>query len=198
MAMVNSHMIEDEEVAMPAQQRVTPEALVAAVREIAERDGVDGVTMSAVAAAVGVRAPSLYKRAAGRHDLLRLAADDATAEMLAAMRAAAVGPPREALAGAARALRAFAARAPRATTLIFSAPGPAAGPSPAAMAPAMDFLLSAIRPLAPEDPLSAARTLTAWAYGFCTMEQNGAFRQGGDVDEAFERGLDAVLRGLGA
>jgi len=181
---------------VPAPQRVTPERLVAAVREIAERDGLDAVTMSAVAAAVGVRAPSLYKRAANRHALLRLAADDATRELLDEMRAAAVGSPRHALAAAARALRAFAARCPRATSLVFSAPGPDAGPSAAAMAPAMAFLLDAVHPLSPDDPLSAARTLTAWAYGFCTMEQNGAFRQGGDVDAAFERGLAAVLRGL--
>lgn len=30
------------------------------------------------------------------------------------------------------------------------------------------------------------------------MEQNGGFRQGGDVDAAFEEGLRMVLRGIGA
>ncbi len=33
---------------------------------------------------------------------------------------------------------------------------------------------------------------------FCMMEQNGGFRQGGDVDAAFEEGLRMVLRGIGA
>lgn len=41
----------------------------------------DAVTISAVAAAVGVRAPSLYKHVAHRHDLLQLIADDAAREL---------------------------------------------------------------------------------------------------------------------
>lgn len=183
---------------MPAPQRVSTEALVSAVRTIAERDGVDAVTMSAVAAAVGVRAPSLYKRAANRHELLRLAADDAAAELAAEVAAVASrsDEPREILAGTARALRALAARSPNVTTLLFCAPAPLAGPSPEAVAPLMTALLGTVRAIAPRDPLSAARTLTAWAYGFCTMEQNGGFRQGGDVDAAFEQGLEIVLRGI--
>ncbi|MBO0980479.1 TetR-like C-terminal domain-containing protein [Microbacterium sp. SD291] len=184
---------------MPAPQRVSAGALVRAIHTIAERDGVDAVTMSAVAAAVGVRAPSLYKHAANRHELLRLAADDAAGELSAEIAALAEGSsdPRDVLAGAARALRALAARSPTVTTLLFCAPAPPAGPSPEAVAPVMTTLLGTMGTLAPDDPLSAARTLTAWAYGFCMMEQNGGFRQGGDVDAAFERGLEIVLRGLG-
>lgn len=186
--------------AMPAVQRVSAEELVTAIRAIAEKDGVDAVTMSSVAAAVGLRAPSLYKRAANRLDLLRLAADDAASELGAeiALIAAASDDPREVLAETARALRTLATRSPRVTTLLFCAPNPASNPSPETVAPIMAQLLGAVSTIAPDDPLSAARTLTAWAYGFCTMEQNGGFRQSGDVDAAFERGLEIVLRGIGA
>jgi AcrR family transcriptional regulator len=185
---------------MPAPQRVSTETLVTAVRTIAENDGVDAVTMSAVAGAVGVRAPSLYKRAANRHELLRLAADDAARELGEEITALArrVDDPRELLAGTARALRSLSARSPKVTTLLFCAPAPQAGPSPELVAPLMATLLAAVARLSSDDPLSAARTLTAWAYGFSTMEQNGGFRQGGDVDAAFERGLDIVLSGIGA
>ncbi|MCI1019254.1 WHG domain-containing protein [Microbacterium sp. C5A9] len=185
---------------MPAPQRVSTPALVAAVRTIAERDGVDAVTMSAVAAAVGVRAPSLYKRAANRHDLLRLAADDAAAELGTRIDAVVddATDAREVLAGVARALRDFATRSPRVTTLLFNAPTPEATPSPETLAPLMTTLLGAVSALTSADPLPVARTLTAWAYGFCMMEQNGGFRQGGDVDEAFDRGLEIVLRGIEA
>ncbi|WP_217177602.1 TetR-like C-terminal domain-containing protein [Streptomyces sp. AC495_CC817] len=185
---------------MPAPQRVSAPELVAAIRSIAERDGIDAVTMSAVAAAVGVRAPSLYKRAANRHELLRLAADDAASELgteIAAI-AASTDDPHAVLAGTAHALRALAARSPHVTTLLFCAPDPAINPTPELVAPIMANLLEAVSAIAPDDPLSAARTLTAWAYGFCMMEQNGGFRQGGDVDAAFERGLDSVLRGIRA
>lgn len=40
-----------------------------------------------------------------------------------------------------------------------------------------------------DDALEAARLVTAWATGFLTMELSGAFRLGGDLDEAFEYGL---------
>ena len=185
---------------MPAPQRVSPEALVRAIREISERDGVDAVTMSSVASAVGVRGPSLYKRAANRHELLRLAADDAVGELAAEIASITerLHDPREVLAGVARALRALAARSPNVTALLFCAPAPLAGPSPEVAATLMKTLLAAVAEIAPDDPLPSARTLTAWAYGFCMMEQNGGFRQGGDVDAAFEQGLEIVLRGLAA
>lgn len=222
---------------MPAPQRVTRAALTAEARAIAEREGVDAVTISAVAAAVGVRAPSLYKHVAHRHDLLRLIADDAARELdadVAALAGSAAGPA-ETLAAIARAFRAFSARSPRATSLLFSGaalgtppngalgtpPNAALGtpPNGAVGAPSQDTavgapstgaapgtrppsdgvealtatLLNAVRTATPGDPLPAARTLTAWAYGFCTMEQAGAFQLGGDVDEAFEFGLDAIV-----
>jgi AcrR family transcriptional regulator len=189
----------ERRIAMPAPLRVSPEELVAAIRRIAEQDGIDAVTMSAVANAVGMRTPSLYKRAAHRHDLLRLAADDATRELVAGLAGipAPDGDPGEVLVRLARALRAFAATAPRVSALLFAAPSEQAAPSPTASEPLLRILLTAVEAAVPGDPLPAARTLTAWVFGFSTMEQAGAFRLGGDVDEAFEFGLDAVVRAIG-
>ena len=64
------------------------------------------------------------------------------------------------------------------------------------MAPLIGSLLAAVRRAAPGDPLPAARTLTAWLYGFCTMEQAGAFQLGGDLDQAFEFGLVTLIQAL--
>ncbi|VXB25418.1 Regulatory protein, tetR family [Microbacterium sp. 8M] len=186
---------------MPAPQRVTRAALTAAARAIAESDGVDAVTISAVAAAVGVRPPSLYKHVAHRHDLLSLIADDAARELdedIAALTGSAdpAADPAAALVAIARAFRAFSARSPRSASLLFAGAALSAQPQSDGMAALTSTLLEAVRTAAPGDPLPAARTLTAWAHGFCTMEQSGAFQLGGDVDEAFEFGLAALVRAI--
>ena len=45
--------------------------------------------------------------------------------------------------------------------------------------------------------LEAARLLTAFAHGFVSMELAGAFRLGGDVDEAYRFAIDSIVEGLG-
>ena len=49
-----------------------------------------------------------------------------------------------------------------------------------------------------DDALEAARTLTAWATGFVSMEINGAFTLGGDVERAWRFGRDRVVAALRA
>ncbi|WP_295010379.1 TetR/AcrR family transcriptional regulator [uncultured Microbacterium sp.] len=183
---------------MPAPQRVTTSALTDAARALAEREGVDAVTISAVAAAVGVRAPSLYKHVAHRHDLLRLVADAAARDLGedVARRVGTSQDPATVLSAIAVAVRAFSTRSPRTAALLFAAPSAEAGPSPSGMEPLVQTMLDAVRRAVPGDPLPAARTLTAWVYGFCTMEQAGAFQLGGSVDEAFAFGLRVLVGAL--
>ena len=45
----------------------------------------------------------------------------------------------------------------------------------------------------PKHALPAARTIVAWANGFITMELAGAFRLGGDLEDAWTFGMDRVL-----
>ena len=44
--------------------------------------------------------------------------------------------------------------------------------------------------------LDAARLLTAWATGFVTMELGGAFRLGGDLDQAYDYGRAHLVASL--
>jgi hypothetical protein len=44
--------------------------------------------------------------------------------------------------------------------------------------------------------LEAARLVTAFAHGFVSMEITGAFRLGGDVDEAYRYGVGVLVDGL--
>lgn len=50
----------------------------------------------------------------------------------------------------------------------------------------------------PEHALERARLFVAWAHGFVSMELAGAFRLGGDVDAAFEYGIDRLADALAA
>ena len=59
---------------MPAAARTTLEEIVVAGQDLLEAGGTGALTMAAVAARVGVRAPSLYKRVRGRDQLLALVA----------------------------------------------------------------------------------------------------------------------------
>src|SRR5258708_9124617 len=74
---------------MPAHSQTSTAAIVAAGRHLLEERGMDALTMRGVADAVGVRAPSLYKRVRGRADLFRLILEDVADELTSALDAAA-------------------------------------------------------------------------------------------------------------
>lgn len=174
---------------MPTPERTTLSAIVDAGRALLESDGLDGVTMQSVAQRVGVRAPSLYKRVRDREALIGLVAaasiDDLTTRLDAAD---------DALEPLARALREFARARPEAFRLIF-----ARGADQASLQRAVRPVLAVTeRLVGPERALDAARLVTAWATGFLAMELAGAFRLGGDVDGAFDYGLQVLVEGLGA
>jgi len=184
---------------MPTPERTSRDAIVAAGCDLLETAGLDGLTMQAVAERVGVRAPSLYKRVRNRHQLVTLVAEASLRELSTRMDAAAGAPGRDpgiALRRVARACRAFAHERPEGFRLIFaSTSGVALGVEALSTASA-PVLRVAAELAGQERALDAARTFTAWANGFISMELAGAFRLGGDVDAAFEYGLVRLTRAL--
>lgn len=179
---------------MPTPDRTSLTAIVAAGREILEASGLPGLTMQAVAARVGVRAPSLYKRVRDRDALITAVAgsviDDLSAELEGAEHKARESG--DGLAGLATTYRAFAQAHPEGFRLMFTASAPltsldrAAGP----------VLRASAVLVGDDDALNAARFVTAWMTGFLQMELAGAFRLGGDVDQAFEYGLERIIVSL--
>lgn len=185
---------------MPTPDRTSVSAIVAAGCDLLDAGGLDAVTMAAVAARVGVRAPSLYKRVRSRDALIRLIAEDAAVDLAARLAFAdrGLGDPSARLQELLRALRAFAQSRPSAYRLVF-APG-------TEMMLSQDLLETTSAPLfavvselvSPAHALEAARTVTAWATGFLTMELAGAFRLGGDVEAAFEYGVTRLAAAMAA
>jgi len=186
-------------VAAPA--KTSTAAVVAAARAILEADGPSGVTMQAVAAAVGIRGPSLYKRFPDRLAILSEIEFLVLAEIadILARAAATAASPRGRIEAMARAHRDYATANPQSYALIYS-PGSVNDEAHlAARIAAIRPVLAAMTGLAgAERALTATRTVTAWLHGFVSIEQAGLFRLGGDIDATFDEGLATLLDGIAA
>lgn len=183
---------------MPAPSRTSLPRIVDLARDVLARDGVDAVTMRRVAELAGVRAPSLYKHVANRAALLRKLTGAVASEVRGRLDGARTGADAaEDLRAIALALRAFAHRDPHAFGLLFTPPREA-GPVEAEVYAdaAAPLLETAARLAGPERALDAARTLTAWAAGFLGMELAGAFHLGGNVDTAYDYGIEILVAAL--
>src|SRR5262249_24990105 len=154
--------------------------------------------MARLAQLVGVRPPSLYKHVRDRGDLIRLIGNDAVAELGTRIaRAAGSGDPRHDLQAMARAHRVFAYDYPEAYQLLWSRLPEGWRFDVELKARASGPVLRAVGALGGDaEMLVAARTYLAWAQGFVSIELAGAFRLGGDVDAAFEYGLERLTTAL--
>ncbi|MDG4832551.1 TetR-like C-terminal domain-containing protein [Solwaraspora sp. WMMD1047] len=179
---------------MPTPDRTSLDEIIAAGRAILESDGLARLTMQAVADRVGVRAPSLYKRVRSRDDLVRLIAEATVHDLGDQLAAVGTGDdPRQDLAELARTLRAFAHACPAGYRLIVAPTLDAARPGLESLTRAVAPVMRVAASLAGQrHALEAARTVTAWANGFISMELAGAFNLGGDIDRAFEFGITCL------
>lgn len=183
---------------MPTPSRTSVDAIVRAGRSIVDAEGIEGLTMQRIATQVGVRAPSLYKHVRSRNDLLRLIGNDLAREWADRLDAAAsTGDPDRDLRALAVVYRAFARDNPEAYGLLFGRlPDDARIDAALSLRASQAVLRVATELAGEEDALQAARTVVAWAHGFVTMELAGAFRLGGDVDDAFAFGVETLVRAI--
>jgi AcrR family transcriptional regulator len=186
---------------MPAKAKTSSAEIVAAALALINELGAEALSMQAIAQKVGVQGPSLYKHFTDRAALLKAAETQLFQELAAVLwEAASAGSEGEAAQRMAFAYRAFAKRNPRAYGLMFAsvlADGEAVAIRQAAAQPVLELFLRMFR----NDfnaALRAARATTAFCHGFVSMELAGAFRLGGDIDDAFAGGIDAVLAGITA
>jgi AcrR family transcriptional regulator len=184
----------------PAPARTSRDAILSAARALLEEGGLDAVTMAAVGDRVGVRGPSLYKHVPNRAALIRTIAEAVTEDLGRALRrAVATGDPRADLRAATMAYRAFVHANPNGYGLLFANVAPELQPDPEVLAETGRPLVEAMGSLVgPDAALASARTVTAWAHGFVSMELAGAFRLGGDLDDAYEVGIQTILAGVSA
>ena len=183
---------------MPTPDRTSLDEIVAAGRELLESEGLAGLTMQAVADRVGVRAPSLYKRVRNRAELVSQVAEATARELGERLDAAAIGVagPTTRLLALAHTFRSFAHERPTAFGLLFAPGGDVVIDAEVLERSSASMLAVAAELSGPDHALDSARTLTAWANGFVSMELSGAFRLGGDVERAFEFGAHRLADAL--
>jgi hypothetical protein len=95
----------------------------------------------------------------------------------------------------AAAYRRFAHANPVAYTLM-NAPQAASGAAERSQRSSATLLRVVAGLAGPRDALPAARVIVPWANGFIAMELAGAFRLGGDVEQAWEFGLERMLAAI--
>jgi AcrR family transcriptional regulator len=184
-----------------APRGLTHAAVVEAATRIADADGLDAVTIAAVAAALGVKPPSLYNHVASRDALLQdIGAADLEA-LAAAMARGAAGVARDdALLALARTMREYALAHPGAYLASARARPDADERYQAAAAAVLDVVLTALRGygLAGDAAIHAARTFRATVHGFVALEAAAGFAMPVDLDASFTWALRTLATGLAA
>jgi AcrR family transcriptional regulator len=174
---------------------LTSAVVVAAAADLADREGFDAVTLSALARRLGVRTASLYSHVRDRAALLagvhELALDE-----LADRIAVAIGglSGRDALAALADAQRDYAHRSPGRWAALQRPAAPSTARSAGAVRVAALTLAMLRGYRLPEAELvHATRLLGATVNGFVTLEASGAFGHRDPAAEvSWRRALDAL------
>ena len=173
--------------------------MVAEALRIADTDGLGEVTLARVAAALDVRAPSLYNHVDGRDGLLRLLALRSLSELTDVLRDAAVGRAREdATRAIAHAYRDYARRHPGGYAALQRAPGPGDEELAAAAGRVLDVLLAVLAGwgLEGDRAVHHIRVIRSALHGFVTLEAEAGFGLPLDLDRSFELLIATLIAGL--
>jgi AcrR family transcriptional regulator len=179
---------------------VTVEDVAAAAVAVADASGLEGLTLAAVSARVGVRSPSLYAHVDGLDGVKRLVALRAAAEMEAVLRGASRGVEGlAALRAIAHAYRRFANDRPG----LYAATQRAVRPGEddelyAALAAVIVPVVGALRAagVAAEDVIHMTRAIRSALHGFVELEGSSGFGMPESVAESFGLLVELLLSGV--
>ena len=181
----------------PYPAQVNRETVIDKARELIEADGLDQLSLGNLAAALGIKAPSLYKHVAGKTELLRAVNTVTTQRLVAALRTAATDDdPEKRFLEIARVYRDFAHTYPHTYALAFTNTLPEIRPDAQQLeqlALPLQAMIAAIS--GPNESLAALRGVWALIHGFVMLELSGQFQRGGDLPAAFIQAVRAYLRG---
>ena len=177
------------------------ERVVAEAVRIADADGLAAVTLARVAAALGVRTPSLYNHVGSHEALLRAVALQGLHELGDALRRVAVGRARgDALVAIADAYRAYAKVHPGRFAAAVAGRSIRDPELQDAGADVVAVLVAVVGGwgLADDDAIHAVRAIRSALHGFVEIEADGGFDIDLDLDVSFARLVQTLAAGLDA
>ena len=160
--------------------------IVAAARDLLDEGGPDALTMRAIAARLGIRAPSLYKHVPDKK-AVEVALIAAGFEEQAGAFEAAVAGSADPLRALAAVYRSWAVAHPHLYRLMTDGPLPREALPSGLEARTAAPLIRAVG----GDP-DLARATWAFAHGMATLELAGRFPPGADLDAAWSAGIAAI------
>ena len=186
---------------MPPRPALTADRVIDVAADLADRDGYVNLTLGKVAAALGVRTPSLYNHLDGLDDLRRRLAVRALTMLGDALQRAAVGRTSEdAVRSIAVAYRRFAHAHPG----LYATTVPTTEGADEAIQQAGDATLRTVLAaisgygLREEEAIHATRSVRSAVHGFVALELAGGFGLPQDVDASFEWLTELLATGLRA
>lgn len=177
-----------------------PEAVVGAAAAIADADGLEGLSLTALAQRLGIRTPSLYAHVGGLDDLRRRLAARGARELSDAVRASVAGrAQRDALRALADTYRAYAHEHPGTYAAMQRAPDDQSGEDAVAARELVDVVVAALGGygLTGDDAIHGVRAVRAVLHGFVSLEQIGGFRIPVALDQTYAHLVQMLDRGLG-
>lgn len=185
---------------MPTPAKTSRPELVSIARGLVEQTGPDALTLGALASKAGIKTPSLYKHFADRAAVLKAVEIELLGELEAHLRRETRGDsPKARLKSMARAYRAWGKAKPNRYRVIYSGNAFVDPDIRAACLHAAQPLFEELREagIVEARVLTESRTIVPFLHGFVLMEIGSAFNLGGDVDDAFETGLETILKAIG-
>lgn len=178
---------------------LSTEVVVAEAVRLVDEVGPQRLTLAALASRFGVALPSLYKHVGGLDDLHGRLAVVAARDLADALRRAATGRAAgDALAGVARAYRAYASAHPGCYAyLLRPRPGdPAHAEATGELLDVLAEVLAGYAVTGEDDVVDAARLLRSALHGWVVLETTGGFAMTREVDLSFEVLVASLDRAL--
>jgi AcrR family transcriptional regulator len=180
-----------------ARVRLDPEAVVTAAAGLADDEGLPQLTLARLAAALGIRTPSLYTHVDSLADLLARLGARGTREMAAVLQAAAAGRAgADALRAVADAYRTYAHAHPGSYAAMQVASDHEDNQTAGAAAVGVFLAVLDGYGIAGDAAIHAVRAVRSALHGFVALEREGGFGIALSVDESFATLVQMLDAGL--